>query len=128
MAGGGFRTKADLTNEALGNLGALGLGQAANVEDVAYISDQVDPLLRMLAAMEICYVPDPDSIPGEWLNPLSDILASECANRFGASADDFAKLQAKGLGVPPGSGAGAMTLKQITRGRPTYEPLRTIYF
>jgi hypothetical protein len=60
--------------------------------------------------------------------PLADILASECANRFGASSDDFAKLQAKGLGVPVGSGAAAMAIKQITRGRPTYEPLKSVYF
>jgi hypothetical protein len=128
MAGGRFRTQADLTNEALGNLGALGLGQAASVEDVAYISDKVDPVLRMLGALQICYIADADAIPGEMLNPLAAILASECANRFGVSTDDFAKLQQLGLGVPPGSGAAAMTLKQITRGRPTYEPLRSIYF
>jgi hypothetical protein len=60
--------------------------------------------------------------------PLADILASECANRFGASSDDFAKLQAKGLGVPVGSGAAAMAIKQIMRGRPTYEPLKSVYF
>ena len=125
---GQFRTQADLVNEALGNLGALGLGQAPDVEDFAYVNGQVDSVLRMLAGLEICYIADPDNIDGALLNPLADILASECANRFGASSDDFAKLQAKGLGVPPGSGAAAMAIKIIMRGRPTYQPLQSIYF
>jgi hypothetical protein len=128
MAGGGFRTQADLVNTALGNLGALGIGQAANVEDVAYISDNVDSVLRQLAALEICFVADANFIPGEWLNPIAAILASESSSRFGVSSDDFAKLQSLGLGVPPGSGAAAMALKQITRARPTYEPARSLYF
>ena len=125
---GAYRTKADLVNEALGNLGALGLGQPANVEEAAYVSDSVDPSLRMLAGLDICYIADPENIPGALLNPLSDIVAGECANRFGASSDDFAKLQSKGLGTPPGSGSAAMAIKAIMRGRPTYEPLKSIYF
>ena len=125
---GPFQPKAILINETLGNLGALGLGQAPDVEDFAYVDSQIDNVIRMLAALEICYIADPENIPSALINPLADILASECANRFGASSDDNAKLQAKGLGVPPGSGAAAMAIKAMMRGRPTYQPLQSIYF
>jgi hypothetical protein len=128
MPGGAFRTQAELIDETLGCLGALGLGQLADIESAAYVKSKVDPVLRMVAGLDICYIADPDNIPGALLMPLADILASECANRFGASSDDFAKLLQKGLGVPPGSGAAAMAIKQIMRGRPTYEPLKSIYF
>jgi hypothetical protein len=37
-------------------------------------------------------------------------------------------LNSQGLGTPPGTGAGAMMLRQMNRGRPTYETLRTTSF
>jgi hypothetical protein len=125
---GAYRSTRELVNEALSNLGALANGQVADVDDVAYITANVDPVLRMLAALDVCYVPDPDNIPGELFVPLAAILAEQCAQKFGSSSDDFAKLTQKGLGVPPGSGAGAMAIKQMTRGRYSMEPLRVFYY
>jgi hypothetical protein len=125
---GAYRTQTDLVLETLANLGVLAAGQVPDVEDVQYVTEKLDAIFRMLAGLDICYIPDPNNIPGAFFSPLADIVAGDCATKFGSSPDDFAKLTQKGLGVPPGSGAAAMALKQITRGRPTFEPLRVCYF
>lgn len=124
---GRFRNQADLVTETLANLGVLAVGQSQDPEDTAYVLQKYDATLRMLASLEICYVADPNNIPGEFFAPLADIMAGECATKFGSSPDDYAKLKRQGLGIPPGTGAGAMALKAITRGRPTYERLRVEY-
>ena len=125
---GAFRTKADLVNAVIGNLGGLAIGQAPNVEDVAMVSGEIDSMLRMFAALDIVYIADADNIPGAVFSPLADMIAGELANDWGKSDGDFAQLISRGLGVPPGSGSAAMALKQMNRGRPTYEALRVQYF
>jgi hypothetical protein len=130
---GRFRSSADLITEVLARLGVLAVGQAQDPEDTAYVNALLDSTFRMLAGLEICFVSDPGSIPGEWFSALADIVAGECATKFGSSPDDFRKLKLAGLGLPPpdgqghGSGAAARSLKAITRGRPTYERLRVEY-
>jgi hypothetical protein len=125
---GAFKTSTDLVNKALANLGVLSPGQPVDVEDFNYVLAEVDPMLRKLNKLEIVYVGDPDAIPGEWFSDLADILAGECASKFGAVGPEQRGLLVNvGLGVPPGAGAAALSLKQITRGRPTYEILQTDY-
>lgn len=126
--GGRFRSQSDLVTETLANLGVLAVGQSQDPEDTNYVLAKYDAILRELAALEICYVADPNSIPAEFFASLADIMAGECATKFGSSPDDYGKLKKQGLGIPPGTGAGAMALKAITRGRPTYERLRVEYF
>lgn len=125
---GAYRTQTDLVLEALAKLNVLASGQAPDVEDVQYVTEMLDGLYRQLAALDICYIPDPNNIPGAFFLLLADIVAGECSPKFGSDPDTFARNTQKGLGVPPGSGAAAMALKQITRGRPTFEPLRACYF
>jgi hypothetical protein len=126
--GGRYRNSADLITETLANLGVLAVGQSQDPDDTAYVLEKYDSILRMLASLEIVYVADPNNIPGEWFAPLADIMAGECATKFGSSPDDYAKLKKQGLGEPPGTGAGAMALKAMTRGKPTYERLKVEYF
>lgn len=127
-----FRTSNDLVMEVLSNLGVRAAGQAVDPEDFNYVDEKLDSIFRKLAALEICYVPDPDNIPGEWFSDLADIVAGECATKFGSNSDHYAMLIARGLGgvgdVPVGAGAAAQSLKIMTRGRPTYEPLKTVSF
>jgi|SRR6516162_6763537 hypothetical protein len=127
MAGGAYRSETDLVLEALGTLQILEAGQVADLEDVAYVREKVDATLRMLAALEICYIADSNNIPGEIFTPVADILASLCAQKFSVTPDDFTRIMQIGIGIPYGSGAGVMAIKQIMRGRPTYEPLRVYY-
>jgi|SRR6516162_11216533 len=123
-----YRTATDLVNEALANLGVLSPGQPVDIEDFNYCNDKLDSVLRKLAALEIVYVSDPNAIPGAWFSDLADILAGEVATKFGSNPDHYMMLIQRGLGVPPGAGSAALSLKQITRGRPTYEPLQADYF
>lgn len=125
---GRFRSESDLITETLANLGVLAPGQSIDVEDFNYVSEKLDSLFRTLASLEIVYVPDPNNIPGEWFASLADIMAGECATKFGANTEDYQRLKQQGLGIPPGTGAGAMALKAMTRGKPTYERLRVEYF
>jgi hypothetical protein len=125
---GQYRTASDLINEALANLGVLGAGQPVDPEDTNYVQEKLDSIMRKLAALEIVFVGDVDNIPGAWFADLADIVAGECANKFGATPDDAMKLTQKGLGQPPGSGAAAISLKQMMRGRPTGEVLPVEYF
>jgi hypothetical protein len=123
-----YRTATDLINEALANLGVLGAGQPVDPEDTSYVAEKLDAIMRKIAALEIVTVADVNAIPGAWFADLADIVAGECASKFGATPDDVMKLTQKGLGVPPGSGAAALSLKQMMRARPTGEVLLVDYF
>lgn len=124
---GRFRNQADLVTAILARLGVLAPGQAQDPEDTAYVTAEIDSIFRMLNDLDIVALPDSNNIPGQWFAPLADILAGECATKFGSSPDDFAKLKKQGLGEPAGSGSAAMALKAMTRGRPTGEQLRVHY-
>ena len=105
---GAYRTQTDLVLEALANLGVLAAGQVPDVEDVQYVTEKLDAIYRMLAGLDITVTsPIPTTSPARSSTPLADIVAGDCATKFGSSPDDFAKLTQKGLGVPPGSGAAA---------------------
>lgn len=136
MAYSPYRNSADLINEALANLGVLSAGQPTDPEDYNYVSEKLDAIVRKLAGLEVVFVPDINNIPGAWFSDLADIVAGECASKFGATGQNLADLVNKGLGgatgaagpVRVGAGAAAMSLKQMMRGRPTGEVLRVEYF
>lgn len=131
-----FRTSTDLVNEALANLGVLASGQPTDPEDAAYVQEKLDAIVRKLAGLEIVFVPDINNIPGAWFSDLADIVAGECATKFGTTGQALADLVNKGLGgavgpagpVPVGGGSAARSLKQMMRARPTGEVLRVEYF
>jgi hypothetical protein len=123
-----YRSSSDLVTETLANLGVLAAGQPIDVEDFSYVNEKLDSIFRKLGGLEIVYVADPNNIPGAWFSDLADIVAGECASKFGLVGQEFIDKVNKGLGgvgqVPIGGGTAAMSLKIITRGRPTYEALR----
>ena len=129
---GQYRTQRDLVTEALAIIGVLVAGQAPDVEDYNFVNEKVDSVFRKLNALDICDIPDPDNIPGQWFADLAAILAGECATKFGATGDTYVRLINAGLGgvqgVDVGSGAAAKSLRQINRGRPTYERLQVEYY
>jgi hypothetical protein len=129
---GHFRNSVDLVNETLANLGVLVAGQTADVEDFNYVNEKLDAVLRKLSDLEVCDIPDQNNIPGQWYSDLADILAGECCTKFGSSGDEYVKLINKGLGgvqgVDVGQGAAAKSLRQMRRGRPTGEILKSHYF
>jgi len=127
-----FRTADELVTEALAVLGVLEAGQAVDPEDFDWINSKLDSIFRKLAALEIVSIPDPQNIPGAFFDDLVNIVAGSCAAKFGATPDDYVTLVNAGLGgagnVPVGAGTAAMSLKIMTRGRPTYETLQTHYY
>lgn len=127
-----FRSSADLVTEALSNLGVLAAGGTLEPEDFNWVNEKLDPIFRKLAMLEIAFIADPANIPGAWFADLADIVAGECASKFGFVGQDLIDKVNAGLGgkagVPIGAGTAAMSLKIGTRGRPTYEPLRIVNF
>jgi hypothetical protein len=130
---GAYLNVQSLINETLARLGVLAAGQNVDPEDFSYVQSIVDPTLRKLAQLDIVPVTDQSNIPGAWFTDLADILAGESCTKFGATPQDVMDLKAAGLGGPPsqvpiGAGAACLSLKQQLRLRPTYEPLRALYF
>jgi hypothetical protein len=130
---GPFRTQNDLITEVLAKLGILSAGQPIDPEDYNYVSEMLDGCYRMMGGLDLPNIPDPQNIPSLFFLPLADIVAGECATKFGATPDDHIKLKAAGLGGPPssakaGDGAACQVLRAIQRGRPTGEILRAEFF
>lgn len=123
-----YRSSSDLVLETLKNLGVLAAGQPVDVEDFNYVNEKLDPTFRLIAGLEIAYVSDPAFIPGQWFSPLADIVAGECASKFGLVGQEFIDKVNKGLGgvagAEIGAGTAAKALKIMNRGRPTYEVQR----
>jgi hypothetical protein len=108
------KTRRDLVGQALANLGVLAAGQTPADEDFEAVDAQVDPTLDTLNGREIVTVGDADEIPSEWFTPLAIILANDCAKSFGLPRTTVEDAEA--------------ALREMTRGRPTGEPLIADYF
>lgn len=130
-----FRTRSDLIAEALGNLGVVTSTMPPEVEDVAYVDNKLDSIFRKLEGLELVSIPDRGqpgptggNIPGQFFDDLAMIVADLCKMKFGIPAQDAQLLSQMGLGVPPGTGAAAMSLAKMVRGKSTFEVQRTEYF
>lgn len=115
------RSRADLIEKILEKLGVLPEGMQPEVEDSARIDRNLPSLINELAAREIVYVADLENIPDAWFLSLAQICAYEMRNEFGVSGDFEGMLRA-------GAAEGQDKIKVMTRGRPTYEPLKTVSF
>lgn len=94
------KTRAELVNQALVNLGIIASGQSVSAEDVSKMDGIVDPAVALLAELEIYYVQDAGeagpangAIEDAAYLPLADWLANQACSAFNLPAD--AKLQAK---------------------------------
>lgn len=87
----------------------------------AIVSRNLDAILADLAAREIVYLVDTSDIPQEWYQHLAAIVADRCKSK--GFELDGAVIQSVAA-----AGAQAMIdLRELTRGRPSYLPLRTSY-
>jgi hypothetical protein len=134
-----LRTANDLVEEALANLGVKAAGQPTDPEDFDYVNEKLDAIFRKIDALEIVSLPDPSQvggnvafIPAAYFSDLADIVAGECATKFGETPDVYQLLIMRGLGgvqgIDVGFGAAAKSLRAIVRSKPTGETLRTEYF
>jgi len=102
-----FKTRAQLVAEALTELFADGgAGQSPDAEDQDAVERKVDGLIEELAARNIVTVANDDQIPAEWFGPLAELLANECAPRFGRAKSAALREDAEAR------------LKVMTRGSP----------
>lgn len=117
----GTQTRADLVVKILEKLGVVPEGQAPEIEDAARVDRNLPALQQQLAAEEILYVGDLDAIPTQWFLALAKVCAYELRNEFGVTGEFEVTLK-------NGYDEGVRQLKVMNRGRPTYEPLRTVSF
>jgi hypothetical protein len=93
------KTRAQLINQALVNLGIIAEGQNVNDTDIDKMDVIIDPAVALLARKSIYYVQDPGSIgpvdgaiEDEAYLPLADWIANRACSAFNLPADQ--KLQA----------------------------------
>lgn len=93
------KTRADLVNQCLYNLGVIAQGQVISVEEVNKMDALVDPSISMLADLDIYYVsdigdlgPSGGEIADSAFLPIADYIANSACAAFNLPADT--KMQA----------------------------------
>lgn len=86
-----FKTRRQLCDQALSNLGVLATGQTPEQEDIDKIDGHIDPMLATLSAREIIYVAEPEEIDLAVFLPLADCLANAAKSGFGLAGDQKLK-------------------------------------
>jgi hypothetical protein len=110
------RTRQELVEDALGNLGVVAVGQPIPAEDFATVDAHVDPLIKRLAAESIVTVSDLNAIPLEWFAALSRLLANAAGPKYGSPINRDARVLDED------------ELRRLTAADPTYETLVAEYF
>lgn len=91
-----------------------------NLTRIVLIDRNLDQILANLAALEVVYLVDVTAIPDEWFTLLAAIVADQCRNKFELDLPTLQKVAA--------DGAQALSdLRTLTRGRPSFNTLRTCY-
>lgn len=94
-----MKSRADLINQCLYNLGVIAEGQAISFEEVSKMDRVVDPAVAMLADLGIYYVqdvgeigPSGGEIEDSAFLPIADYIANAACAAFNLPADT--KMQA----------------------------------
>jgi hypothetical protein len=116
-----YYTRADLVIKILDKLGVVPTGNTPQFEDMNRVINLLPAIVQSVAGREILYIPDLNNIEGKYFLPFATIAAWECTEEFGTTGDDLGKLK-------DSNATAILELKVMTRGRPTYEILRTQNF
>jgi hypothetical protein len=108
------KTRQELVNKALSDLGVLPAGAIASATDYADMDGYVDGLIEKLARRNIVYIDDADEIPIEYFAAVAVFLANEAAPEFGAAGVDTRQAE--------------IDLRQLTQSDPSYDVLGVDYF
>ena len=111
-----FKTRAQLINRALKNIGIIESGEAPSIEDFSSVDDLVDPLIAQLAADGIIYVSDVEEIELGVYLPLARILGNIAGPDFGSPINEDAKMRDENI------------LRRIEATKPTFEVLKAKYY
>jgi hypothetical protein len=110
------KTRRELVEQALENLGALAAGQSADTEDVESVDNKVDPLLEEISTEGLLTVGDDEEIDSKIFLPLATLLAEKAAPAFGRPSDQPTIDAAKAL------------IRRVTWAGPTFEYMKPDYF
>ena len=110
------KTRAQLVNEAADCLEIVPTGNSLAAEDGAKIDEKVDSLLERLAADEVVDIADANEIPACYFDALGELLANNCATKFGKKYSEEVKTVFE------------RQLRRTVAPRATLEVLRTEYF
>lgn len=113
------KTRRDLVEQALKNLGVIASGQTPSAEDVARMDAYVDPVLEELEEVGTIEVDDDEAIPAAWFLPLSYVLTGAAASDFGSHNDPRVILLAD---------RGEKRLHALMMTKPTYNRAKSEYF
>lgn len=86
------KSREDLVNQALDNLGALPSNGAAEAEDYDAVDSAVETVMSDLASRGIWQWGDPDQIDEDAFEHLAGLLAQARADRFGKAPDEGKRL------------------------------------
>jgi hypothetical protein len=81
------KSRTDLVERALKNLGVLPSGMTPNVQEYNSIDELIDPMIEDLIARDIFFVEDADAIDDKAFLALGNILAGVAAAEFGLQDD-----------------------------------------
>lgn len=110
------KTREQLIDRALIELGVVAAGQVANAEDSAIVSAEIDPVMSDLASRNVYNYGDPDIFEDDAFTHLAVCLANSCARSFGMDASEQTRLMAEAR------------LRQLSPGMLTYQVLAVDYF
>lgn len=89
------KSKQQLIERSLQEIGVLVSGQAASAEDAKTVSDEIGPVLSKLASRDVYSFGDPDATDDEAFIPLAVIIGNSVAKSFGMEKDLVEILRAE---------------------------------
>ncbi len=90
-----MKSRQELINRALVELGVVAAGQTAPAEDTAIVEAEIDAVMSDLASRNIWAWGDPDEFDDDAFIHLAKILANSVARAFGASPDEGLRINAE---------------------------------
>lgn len=91
-----MKTRQELINRALEELGVISAGQTASAEDVAVIENEIDAVMSDLSTRDVYQWGDPDEFDNDAFIHLALILANSKARVFGVAYDEGVRLRCEG--------------------------------
>jgi hypothetical protein len=90
-----MKTREELVNRALEELGVVGAGQTAAAEDYAVVDDAVEPVMSDLATRDVWVWGDPDEYDEDAFEHLAVLLANAKARPFGKEPSEEIRIMAE---------------------------------
>lgn len=122
------KTTEELIHRAMEEIGRKDAGEAPSDDDFNIVNGLVEPLIELLNADDVVYIPDIDAIEPMYFLPLARLLAIEASNTFGTDAVQTMLARNRAGNVDALKDREEQILRRITASKPTYAPLKTQYF